>query len=336
MGSSCARFLAVGICVAASFGCTSLCAQEQREDASIEQLMSMLQTIDPYRPNDSAKGKVKVYGSTSMDAMAHGWIGGFKQFHENVEVIVSAAGSEATFKELVANPSSLGMLSRPVKEEELAELKKKGLKDPAAFVVAREALGVFVNAQNPVQTMTGEQLRTVFTVGTHPGDLKWDVMGLTGAWASKPMNVISRTENSGTQKFLADFVFCFCSLREGVSSHVSNAEVLKEVSQNPYSIAICGLRSIGSSVKSLQLTADNQVVPSDDRAILSGQYPLTRPLTIVIDRGQTSPDAKACQEFVRYALCRAGQTQAVIDGFYPVDLPLLRASMQRLDAKQLR
>ena len=45
---------------------------------------------------------------------------------------------------------------------------------------------------------------------------------------------------------------------------------------------------------------------------------------------------QAAQEFVHYALCRTGQTQAVIDGFYPVDLPLLRAGLQKLGASQVR
>ena len=311
--------------------------QEQAKHGSVEQMMAMLHAIDPYLPNEKlSSGKVEVFGSTSMDAMAHGWISGFKKFHPQTEVIVSAAGSEATFESLLKNPAGVGMLSRPVKDEELLELKKRGLKDPAAFVVAREALGVFVHSQNPVQTITGEQLRTIFTVGIHPGPLTWEIMGAKGEWAKKPLNIIARTQNSGTQKFLADFVFCFCSLREGVSNHVSNAEVLKAVSDDPLSMAICGLRSKGSNVRALQLTADNKIVPSDDQSILEGHYPLTRPLTLVIDRGHEGVNAQAAQEFVHYALCRTGQTQAVIDGFYPVDLPLLRAGLQKLGASQVR
>lgn len=322
-----------------SYGVLPLLAhgQEQPKHGAVEQMMAMLHAIDPYLPNEKlSSGTVAVYGSTSMDAMAHGWISGFKKFHPQTEVIVSAAGSEATFEKLLENPSGVGMLSRPVREEELAELKKKGLKDPVSFVVAREALGVFVHSENPVQTITGEQLRTVFTVGIHPGPLTWEVMGAPADWADKPLKIIARTKTSGTQKFLADFVFCFCSLREGVSNHVSNAEVLKAVAEDPLSIAICGLRSKGKNVKALQLTADNQIVPSDDRSILAGQYPLTRPLTLVIDRGQRGVNAQAAQEFVHYALCRTGQSQAVIDGFYPVDLPLLRAGLQKLGASQIR
>lgn len=306
------------------------------EQASVEQLTAMLQMIDPYRPVNAANGKITVFGSTSMDAMAHGWAKGFKQFHPQVEVEISGGGSEATFEQLLSSPDSIGMLSRPVTDEELAELKKRGLKEPAAIVVAREALGVFVNSNNPVTTISGEQLRTVFTVGIKPTGLRWDSMGAQGQWAKQPINVISRSENSGTQRFLADFVFCSCSLREGISSHVSNAQVLQAVSDDPLAIAICGLRSTGESVKTLQLTTGANIVPSDDHAVLSGQYPLTRPLTLVLDLGQEGSTAQAAREFVQYALCNSGQTEAIMVGFYPVDLPLLRAGQQRLGAALVR
>jgi phosphate transport system substrate-binding protein len=313
------------------------CAQHQNaERASVEQLSAMLQTIDPYRPNLVTAGNVLVFGSTSMDALAHGWTKGFHYFHKQAEVIVSAAGSGTTFERLAANPSGIGMLSRPVKDEELEKLRQLGLKQPTAFVVAREALGVFVHQSNPIQSISGDQLKRVFTCDRSERPPNWAILGAAGSLAKQSVHVISRTENSGTQRFLADFVFGSCKLREGISDHVSNAEVLQQVSQDPSAIAICGLRSTGSSVKVLQLTTGSKVIPSDDHAVLTGQYPLTRPLTLVLDMGRTDKDAQASQEFVRYALCRAGQTQAILVGFFPIDLPLLRAGLQKLNTSQLR
>lgn len=317
--------------------CRPTAAQDPSEAGSVEKLAAMLQSIDPYRPTADIAGKVKVFGSTAMDAMAHGWAKGFKDFHKTAEVEVYAASPDETFQKMIENPGSIAMFSRPVKDEELEALKAKGIKNPTAFVVAREALGVFVNKTNPVSTISGEQLRAIFTAGgASEADLKWNILGATDSWASQPIHVISRTENSGTQKFLADFVFCDCSLREGLSSHVSNSDVLKAVSIDPLSIAICGLRSTGPAVKPLQLTAGTSVVPSDDHAVFSGDYPLTRPLTLVIDMDANSPNAKAAQEFVHYALCQAGQAQAILVGFFPVDLPLLRAGLQKLGSTKFR
>lgn len=327
---------AVIVLFAAQNGANCLAQPAQPNSASVEELTAMLQSIDPYRPRSETAGKIAVFGSTSMDAMAHSWASGYKQFHPNVQVEISGAGSEATFEQLQENPSGVGMLSRPVRPEELEALKKIGLQQPTAFVVAREALGVFVHPSNPIKTISGDQLRLVFAESDDKQAPTWGMLGAMDQWSSKPIHVISRSAESGTQKFLEDFVFHSTAMREGVSSHASNAQVLAAVSEDPLAIAICGLRSSQKTVKPLQLMAGASVVPSDDHAILIGQYPLTRPLTMVLDIARTDANAIAAQEFVRYALCQAGQSQAILVGFFPVDLPLLRAGMQRLDASQVR
>lgn len=306
------------------------------QSASVEQLTAMLQAIDPYRPKHSTTETVEVFGSSSMDALAHGWATGFKQFHPQAKLDISAAGTEQLQAMLTAHPSGVAMVSRPVTSQELSELKKLGLKNPVAFVVAREALSVYVHRTNPLNSISGEQLRDVFTSAIHSTELRWSDLNVAGQWSQQPIHIISRTESSGTQRFLSDFVFSGAKLRPGISEHVSNAEVLQALSRDPYAMAICGFRSAGSSVKPLQLTNGASIIPCDDHAVLSGQYPLTRPMSLVIDLGQTDKQALASQELVRYALCQSGQTQAILVGLFPVDLPLLRAGLETLGAMTLR
>ncbi len=304
--------------------------------SAVEQLTVMLQSIDPYRPYNDVTQTIQVHGSTTMDSLAHGWASGFKQFHPQIKVEISADNSDESLQQLVAKPSTIAMVSRPVTVEELAQLSKAGLKQPTAFVVAREALSVYVHPSNPVRSISGEQLRDVFTSDTYSGPMTWSMLGATGAWGGKPLHIIARTEESGTQRFLSDFVFNGSQLRAAVSEHPSNAEVLQALSQDPEAIAICGYRSSSRSAQPLQLTIGATVIPCDDLAVLSGQYPLTRPMTVVIDLGQTDAQAIACQELVRFALCQSGQTQAIMVGLFPVDLPLLRAGMENLNAKTVR
>lgn len=307
---------------------------------TVSEVVSILQTIDPYLPPrpdaQQLNGTVIVHGSTAMDAMAHIWATGFKEFHKSTKVEISASGSHEAFEHLLKNPSCVAMLSHPVRDDEIEALKSKGLKQPMAFVVAREALGVFVHKSNPVQSITGDQLRAVFTTDGAPQNMTWGMLGATGDWATKPIHVIARSESSGTQVFLRDVVFSSATLRAGVSTHVSNAETLAAITADPLGIAICGLKSSGASVRSLSLKAGDQLIRSDEHAILNGQYPLTRPMTVVIDMGQTDANAKAAQEFVHYALCQAGQAAAISASYFPVDLPLLRASLHKLQGQQFR
>lgn len=311
-------------------------AQDGSSNASVEQLTAMLQSIDPYRPSAEVTETVQVFGSTSMDALAHGWANGFRQFHPKAKVEISAAGSEESGARLLTHPGAIALFSRPVTEEELAELRKQGLKNPTAFVVAREALSVFVHSSNPAATISGEQLREVFTADSQSAPPTWGNLGVGGTWAQQPIHIIARSEKSGTQKFLSDFVFRSAQLRPSVSAFTSNAEVLRALQKDPLAIAICGYRSTGNQIKALQLMSGNTAIACDDHAILAGRYPLTRPMSAVIDMGQTNKQAIASQELIRYALCQSGQTQAMLVGLFPVDLPLLRASMERLDSNHIR
>lgn len=89
-------------------------------------------------------------------------------------------------------------------------------------------------------------------------------------------------------------------------------------------------------MRSLSLRAGNTLIASDEHAVLSGQYPLTRALTLVIDMGQTDANALAAREFVHFALCQSGQAAAISASYFPVDLPLLRASLNKLQGEQFR
>ena len=335
------------VCTIGCFACNLTIAQDRaaapkavQGGPSVPEIVSRLQAIDPYLPPKTnapkLDGTVIVHGSTAMDSMAHIWATGFKEFHSQVKVEISASGSHEAFEHLVKNPSCVAMLSHPVREDEVQALKAKGLKEPVAFVVAREALGVFVHKSNPVQAITGEQLRAVFTTDGKAEAPTWGMLGATGDWATKPIHVIARSESSGTQVFLRDVVFGGSTMREGVSKHISNAETLTAVTADPLGIAICGLKSSGASVRSLSLKNGNNLIPSDEHAVLNGQYPLTREMTVVLDMGQTDANAKAAKEFVHYALCQAGQAAAISASYFPVDLPLLRASLHKFQGDQYR
>ncbi len=304
--------------------------------ASVQALVTMLGSIDPYRPSAQLSEKILIYGSTAMDNMAHAWAEGFKQFHPKVTVEISAAGSGDAFAQLKQNPQALVMLSRPVKKEELDQIKSATITNPVAFVVAREALGVFVHSSNPLKAITGDQMHMVFTKQIPDAELKWKLLGVSGEIAEQPIQIVSRAENSGTQAFLRDFVFGGTEMRTSQKTHGSNGDVLGALSNDPLGITICGLRANGHGVRALQLVNRGITVPSDDAAVLRGEYPLTRNLTLVLDLGQSAPSAKAAQELVHFALCRTGQLAAIQAGFFPAELPNLRAGLSMLQRDKLR
>lgn len=301
---------------------------DDSESGSVEQLRSLLRSIDPYHAKETVSGKIQLFGSGAMDGLAHGWGDNFRGFHPDIEIEVSTLPEQKAAERFVAEPTGIWLLARPVHEEELEALKSKGLRDPVALEVGRQALGVFVHASNPAQSISGEQMRAIFTDnGTQVPT--WRLLGAGGELAGKSINIVARQGSSGTQRFLQDVVFG-TKLREG-STVESNARVIDAIKNDPLAIGICDLRRGDAQARPLRLQAGGNTIPSDDLAILTGQYPLVRPLSIIIDLGQT--DNRNVHELVRYILSQAGQAENVLAGYFPIDLPLIRAELVRLQAK---
>ncbi|MCO6042849.1 substrate-binding domain-containing protein [Aeoliella sp. ICT_H6.2] len=305
--------------------------QDSPDDLSVEEIRSLLDSIDPYLPQGEVSSEVDIFGSTTMDSLAHGWALGFKKFHPEAQVIISAEGSETVFDRLLKNPGSIGMLSRPVTKEDLAKLKAEGLKRPVAIHVARDALGVFVHKDNPVEEVSYQQLVELFCAEDPANSVNWSTLGIEGDLASQPVQIIGRTKASGTRTFIEKFLFHSHRLRNEEKYLESNCDVIQAVAENPNAIAIVDFNCVREAVKRLHLREQSEVIEDTDRDVLMGRYPITRPMVLVLDADQTGEKAAANREFVRYALAQAGQTQAILSGFYPFAPPTLRAELEKLN-----
>ncbi len=317
-------FLVVSCCLSGGVG---LC-QQAAKAPSIQEIRSLLDAIDPYLPRGEVTGEIDVVGSTTMDALAHGWAANFSKFHPKTKVTISAAGSETVFERLRKNPTGVGMMSRPVTE---AELSESGLKHPVAVVVSREALGVFVHKENPLKSITFAQLATLFCGEDSEKPVTWSAVGVTGPLADQPVHLVGRNKRSGSQRFVEQYLFRSRHLHAADETFSSSAKAVEAVENDPAAIAICGLKCGSHDARALHLREGDKIVQDDDHAILFGQYPLTRPLTLIIDAGMTGEKAEASREFVRFALSQAGQMQGILAGFFPLDPPTLRGELLMLD-----
>jgi ABC-type phosphate transport system substrate-binding protein len=149
--------------------------------------------------------------------------------------------------------------------------------------------------------------------------------------ADQPVHVIGRNKSSGSQTLVEEYLFRSRNLLPVTEKSSSNARVVNAVEEVPLAIAICGLKCGSHKARALHLREADKEAPDDDHAILIGQYPLTLPLTLVIDAGASEDQAKASRAFVRYALSQAGQMQTILAGFFPLDPPTLRCELLKLE-----
>src|SRR3990172_4599157 len=106
---------------------------------------------------------------------------------------ISSVGSSTAPPALIAGTAQLGPMSRSMKGTEVDKFEKKFGYKPTPIRTSVDALAVFVNKDNPVKCMTLAQVDAVFSKSRRQGAradvTTWGQLGLTGAWASKPISL---------------------------------------------------------------------------------------------------------------------------------------------------
>src|SRR2546430_7505722 len=105
-------------------------------------------------------------------------------------------------------------------------------------------------------------------------------------------------------------------------------------SSDLYGIGYAGLLYHNPGVKPLALAAKNGApfVEPTRLSVLNHSYPLTRMITIFLNRAPRTPPEPKLQEFLRYVLSREGQ-QAVLregHGYLPILAPFTNEELQKL------
>ena len=101
-------------------------------------------------------------------------------------------------------------MSRDMNPDEIAQFTVAFGYPPTQLPVAIDMLAVFVHQDNPLESLTLEQLDALYSVGRKKGHGKeirtWGDLGLTGDWANKPISLYGRNPASGTYVYFKEHV----------------------------------------------------------------------------------------------------------------------------------
>ncbi len=107
-------------------------------------------------------GKLTLSGSTSVEKVMEKLREEYIKLNPDVQVEITYSGSGAGIKDAIAGKVDIAMSSRALKDEEKTSLDEN--------VFALDAIAVIVNAENPIDALTSEQITNIFT-------------GITRTWA---------------------------------------------------------------------------------------------------------------------------------------------------------
>ncbi|MBN2505554.1 MAG: substrate-binding domain-containing protein [Verrucomicrobia bacterium] len=108
------------------------------------------------------KVTLQVKGSDTMVNVAQAWAEAYKKVAPHVDVEVSGGGSGQGIAALIKGTIHICNASRNMKAGEIEQAKKNTGKTPKEIVVGYDALAIYVHKDNPIQSITLEQLAGIF------------------------------------------------------------------------------------------------------------------------------------------------------------------------------
>jgi phosphate transport system substrate-binding protein len=282
------------------------------------------QSLPAYQAVTGISGQIKSVGSDRLGHEITLWAKAFKGLYPDVKIEIEASGSATAPPALLQGASQFGPMSRAMTAEEAEAFEKKYGYRASSFLVAVDALAIYVNKDNPVQCLAVQQLNRIFssTRRTAGGaDIKtWGEVGLTGEWATKPISLYGRNSISGTYEYFRDVALFNGDYKADVKQQPGSEAVVQGVASDWLAIGYSGIgyKTDGVRTIPLALYSGGPCYDTSAEATLSGKYPFARYLRIYLNKKPTQPLDPLRAEFIKYILSKDGQTQTEKGGFYPI------------------
>jgi phosphate transport system substrate-binding protein len=230
--------------------------------------------------------KVQLAGSTTIQPHAELLAKSFQANNTNIKVFVQGGGSSAGVTAVGMGTADIGMSSANLTASQLSLYPN--LKP---VPIAVDGIAIIVNPQNPVNNLTLNQVRDIFS-----GSISnWNQVG----GPNQKINIVNREAGSGTRDGMQKIVLKGSRFSSGGITQSATGAVRSYIAGDPNAIGYISFAEVDNSVKTPGI---NGVIPTYN-AIANGTYPIQRDLLLVTN-GDPSGNAKA---FIDFTLSPAGQ-----------------------------
>ncbi len=261
---------------------------------------------------------IQVKGSDTMVNVAQAWAEEYKQVAPQVDVEVSGGGSGVGIAALERGTIDIATASRDMKADERELAKRNTGKEPKEFIVAYDALAVYVHKDNPIEQITLEQLAEIYGEG---GTVTtWAQLGVTLPDAGSGEIVrVSRQSSSGTYEFFREHVLGKRDFKLGSRDMNGSKEVVELVASTKTAIGYSGMGYATPAVKIVKLASKpgEPAVEATVANTMSKAYPLARSL-MLYTLGEPEGAVRA---YIDWILSPAGQRIVEENGYVPVAAP---------------
>ena len=289
-----------------------------------------LQCVFLLAPPATATSQVLTFvGSDTMSRLITAWGEEFRQKFPDVVVDIQVTGSAAAPPALAERVANFGVMSRPFGDGELVDFVRRQGFMPEGMVVARDSLAVIVNHQNPVLSLSLEQLDRIFSQGRLcsglPSFTHWHQIGSGsldteegGSNRDRPIAPLGRTAVSGSYGFFKNTVLCGGDFHSRVAELPGFAAIVRAVSQDSGAIGYVGSGFVDSSVKAVAIESRIDGLQTKDSSSSASQpSPLKRDLYLYLAVAPGGAGSVAECAFLRFITSTAGREILIEQGFSP-------------------
>jgi phosphate transport system substrate-binding protein len=259
--------------------------------------------------------EITVKGSDTMVALAQKWAEIYSTQHPDVKIQVTGGGSGVGLAALESKQTDLANASRKIKAKEIEGCIKAFAARPKEYAVALDGLSVYVNAENPINELSLEQLSSIFT-----GKVKnWKELG----GSDTPIVLYSRENSSGTYEFFREHVLKGQDFASSAQTLQGTAQIISAVTKDVKGIGYGGA-GYGKGAKHLKVSkvAGEEAIEPSEENVLSGKYPISRSLYVYLN---PAIDKDAIKAYLQWIRSDDGQKVVKEMGYFPLP-PHLRKS----------
>jgi len=245
----------------------------------------------------SDKTVLKVRGATTVSSLISNWAKDFENGHSDTSVVLYGSTHGDGLRALLDREADIMMAARKLSESELLQAKNKNLDLKEAFL-ENDAVAIVVNADNPVNELSMDQLTRIFN-GEYSN---WKEVG----GKDEAIIFLTLPPDSGMRSFLSKDVIKVPFTTKSIEEK-SITRLLSMVRPRPGAITYCRteLALDGEATGNLKCLAikknsESPAIKLSEESVINGTFPISRALCLYYD-GNNS----LSEEFSKFCVQKA-------------------------------
>jgi len=292
--------------------------------------------LKKYQAVGGVSGNLNSIGSDTLNNLMTMWAEGFRKKYPNVNIQIEGKGSSTAPPALTEGTAQIAPMSREMKSSEIDAFEKKHGYKPTKVAVAIDTLAIFVNKNNPIESLSMDKVDAIFSKNRKRGyasDITtWGELGVTGSLARQPLSLYGRNSASGTYGYFKEHALKKGDFKDSVKEQPGSASVVQGITKDKNGIGYSGIGYKTSGVKTLALSEKEggQAFEANYENALNNKYPLSRFLYVYVSKAPGKPLPKLVEEFLKFVVSKEGQEIVVKDGYLPLTAKMTAKSLDTI------